>query len=60
MLFFMSPLVRAIGVGVGVFAIMMLLFWGIARLAGRPFLALPQRAAPTPLPTPSPSALPFL
>ncbi len=56
----MSPLLRAIGIGVGVFAIMMLVFWGIARLAGRPFITLPQRTLATPPPaTPSP-ILPFL
>jgi hypothetical protein len=55
----MGPLTKAIGVAVGVFLLVMLTFWGIARLAGRPFLTLPRWPAPPPSASPS-SLLPFL
>jgi hypothetical protein len=55
----MSPLLKAVALGAGVFVLMMLIFWGVARLAGRSFLELPPRPVPTPSPSPTP-ALPFL
>lgn len=56
----MSPLLKAIGVGIGVFLLMLLALWGIARLAGQPFFLLPAAPKPTPIvEQPSPRTLPF-
>lgn len=45
----MSPLLKAIGIGLGTFAATMLFMWGIARIMNRPLIPqLPRRVAPTP------------
>jgi len=49
-----NALLKAIGVGVGVFAVMMLIFWGIAKYSGMEILSFPKRTVPvqaTPVPT---------
>jgi len=50
-------MLKAIGIGVGVFVGMMLIFWAIASYTGTPFFKIPKRAAviqTTPSPTPPP------
>ena len=50
-----NALLKAIGVGVGTFVVMMALLWGIAKFAGMPILSFPARTnavALTPVPTP--------
>jgi len=48
-------MLKAIGIGVGVFVGMMLIFWAIASYTGTPFFKIPKRSAVvqvTPTPTP--------
>jgi len=52
-----NAMLKAIGIGVGVFVGMMLIFWAIASYTGTPFFKIPKRAAviqTTPSPTPPP------
>lgn len=51
----MSPLLKAIGIGVLTFVTMLFLMWAVSRLMNRPFFPRFQRApaaqaTPTPLP----------
>ena len=54
-----GALLKAIGVGVGVFAVMMLVFWLISDAIGEPFITLPERT-PTAAATPVPETPVFL
>ncbi len=54
-----GALLKAIGVGVGVFAAMMLIFWFISDALGEPFITLPERT-PTAEATPAPETPAFL
>jgi len=52
-----NALLKAIGIGAGVFLGMMLIFWGISKLAGVPFFEIPKRPTvvkTTQTPTPPP------
>lgn len=51
-----SAFLKAVGIGVGVFAVVMLVFWIISRAAGVPFLEVPRR--PTRVPQATPAATP--
>ena len=54
-----NALLKAIGVGVGVFVMMMLIFWGIAQYSGMEILSFPTRT-PAVEATTQPTAPPFL
>lgn len=62
-----TNLLKAIGIGVAVFVIMMGLFWGIAYFYGNPLFFIPPRPAETeveeeeePIVIPDPDTPPFL
>jgi hypothetical protein len=54
-----NALLKAIGVGVGVFVVMMLIFWGIAQYSGMEMFNFPKRTVIIQA-TPSPTIPSFL
>jgi len=54
-----NAMLKAIGIGVGTFVGMMLIFWAIASYTGTPFFKIPKRSAPVVV-TPTPSLPPFV
>ncbi|MDO8512314.1 MAG: hypothetical protein Q7S57_03500 [bacterium] len=54
-----NALLKAIGIGIGVFVVMMLIFWGIAKYSGMEILNFPTRT-PAVQVTAQPTTPPFL
>jgi hypothetical protein len=54
-----NAMLKAIGIGVGTFVVMMLIFWAIASYTGTPFFKIPKRS-PVVQATPTPTPPPFL
>jgi len=54
-----NALLKAIGIGIGVFVVMILIFWGISKFTNSQFISVPKRQ-PKIAVTPAPTVPPFL